>query len=143
MMVVDLCTPATLNKEAGGGEGSRHLAEVGTGAQEEATMVVDQNVEHAETADTGSVVAHADTGISVPLSGKRRRPTPVASDPIAGAAARKLLDDLVQGTDRWLLQPLEGLAARASRLVHRMRRESDRVAAISKMAEELKASLEL
>ena len=67
----------------------------------------------------------------------------MAADPIAEAAARKLLEDLVHGTDRWLLQPLEGLAARASRLVHRMRREADRVVAIGKMADELKASLEV
>ena len=47
----------------------------------------------------------------------------------------------VQGTEGWLLQRLEGLLARASRAVHRIRREEDRVAAVDLIARDLRACL--
>ena len=80
----------------------------------------------------------------LPAAAERQRlPAAAAAlpDPVAEAAARQLLDELVRRTDGWLLQALEGLAAQAARAVHRRRRQVDRVAAVALLAQDLEGSL--
>jgi hypothetical protein len=133
-MVVDLCTPLTSGGKGGGVEMRP------SGVVEEASEVV-AVADEAAADHAGRTAVEVDDALQ-PAEGRRRRlAAPVAADPAAEAAALQLLDVLVRGTDRWLLHALEGLAARASRLVHRRRREEDRVAAIKEMSDDLVANL--
>ncbi len=62
-------------------------------------------------------------------------------DPAALEAAQKLLEEVVYGTEGWLLQALERLMVSVSRSVQRLKCEEDRMEAVRKLTVDVRALL--
>ena len=69
-------------------------------------------------------------------------PPPRAADPTAQAAATRLIDELVKGTEGWLLDRLEGLSSKAAAGVKRFRKEPSRTSVVGWLREELLVQLQ-
>ena len=64
-------------------------------------------------------------------------PPPREADPSAKAAALRLVEELVKGTEGWLLDKIEVLASKAAGGVKRFRREPQRTSVVGWLREEL------